>query len=139
MSLVSLACLLGSVSGSPCLAAGRWRAARPEGEKKSLPRGKTLGRYPSPNRSYVLLLRDEGEHGDFFWRSLYLQHGKAYTHLQNCNELRRVRWSTGSSVRYQTDTAVDADKMDREEVVYTPSTRTLRKRLIRTLKVQGAG
>lgn len=136
-TLIVLALLAAAL---PSRAAAPWQPVKPAGEKKALPKGKTLARSVSPDRRYVLLVRDEGEKGDFFWRSVYVRHGKSYTLLQTCNELRKPLW-TGkpASVRFEMDVATGPSEMDRSEVTYTPSTHTLRKRLIRKMRVEGAG
>ena len=124
----------------PALSAGTWQTIRIGADKKTLPKGKTLSRSVSPDRRYVLLVRDEGEKGDFFWRSVYLQHGSSYTPLGACNQLRGARWSRSPvRVRFETDAATGPSEMERSERVYTPSRRALRKRTVRTLRVEGAG
>lgn len=132
--LLLIACL-------PCLAAaGPWQKVKPGGPKRALPKGKTLVRSVSPDRRSVLLVRDEGERGDFFWRSVYVQHGRAFTLLTKCNQLRDARWSRKpAAVRFEADTAVGPSEMERREWVYTPSTRVLRKRTLRKLRVEGTG
>lgn len=124
----------------PCLAAGPWKTVKPAGEKAKLPKGKTLARSVSPDGRYALLLRDEGEKGDFFWRSIYVQHGSSYTLLDTCNELRHPRWTRNpTTLRFEMDAAVGPSEMERREMTYTPSTKTLRKRVLRKLHVEGAG
>jgi hypothetical protein len=138
----SVVLLTGLLAAAPALslAAGRWQTEKPEGVKRALPKGKTLYRSASRDGKYVLLVRDEGEKGDFFWRSVYVQQGGAYTLLRTCNELRRARWrGNPAAVSFEIDAAVGPAEVERSEVVYTPSTRTLRRRVLRTLKVEGAG
>lgn len=121
-------------------AAAPWIKVKPVGEKKALPKGKTLLKSPSPDGQYILLLRDEGEQGDFFWRSVYVQHDGQYTLLQTCNQLRRQKWSSApTTVTYEADVATGPTEMERSQVTYTPSTKTFRRRLIKKLKVEGAG
>ena len=124
----------------PNLAAEPWQTSKPDGERRTLPRGKTLLQSHSPNRRHALLVRDEGEKGDFFWRTLYVRHGKSYTRLLTANQVRSVRWlGSPTRVRFTMDAATGPSEMTRSEVIYTPSTRTLRKRTLRTLQVEGAG
>jgi hypothetical protein len=135
-----LAGLLAAESGPLCAANAGWKSVRPQAARMVLPRGKTLRRVPSPNRRYVLLYRDEGQKGDFFWRTVYLQRGRSYVPLAECNDLRRVRWRADSGrVRFEVDRAVDPNEMDRLELEYRPRTNTLRQQRIGKLKVEGAG
>lgn len=138
--LAVLAGVLSLLPVAPAGAAGKWQSTKTAGTVTALPRGKTLARHDAPGRRYVLLLRDEGEKGDFFWRSLYVQNGKKYTKLHTCNELRRVRWApNGSIVRFEMDRAVGPTEMERREVEYNPATMKLRSRVVRRMKVEASG
>ncbi|HTE17286.1 MAG TPA: hypothetical protein VK689_02765 [Armatimonadota bacterium] len=131
---------VGLAACGPNLAAGRWQTSKPAGERRMLPKGKTLLQSHSPNRRLTLLVRDEGEKGDFFWRTLYVRQGGSYTRLLTANEVRSVRWlGSPARVRFTMDAATGPSEMTRSEVIYTPSTRTIQTRMLRKLQVEGAG
>ena len=67
-----------------------------KGPLKALPKGKTLETYPAPDKATALLVRDEGEQGDFVWRTLYVRRGGTYQAIGTCNEVGQVAWGRDS-------------------------------------------
>jgi hypothetical protein len=140
LALLSVGSPIRAKPGSAPAAKVPWQTEKIQGEKRALPKGKTLLSVSGPGKRYTLLFRDEGEHGDFFWRSVYLQQGHHYTVLQSCNQLRKVHWDAKPlAVRYEADVAVGPDRMERSLVEYRLGAKTLRRRLITTMKVQASG
>ncbi len=77
---------------------------------KKVPDGKTLARYAAPDGQTTLLVRDEGEVGDFVWHALYVKRAGTYQKIGTCQEVDKVRWSADSkSLTFEMKKATDFD------------------------------
>ena len=140
ISFVSVVCIALLIGHVPAVSApGTWKIGKPEAINAKPGPGKTLKTFPSPNRRYSLVYRDEKEQGDFVWRSVYLKTGTSHTLIDTYNEIKNVRWINGSqTVQFRATQAIGPDKLQHMDVEYTPATRRLRWRSVRVEKVQSS-
>ncbi len=123
------------------LLAAHASAARAKSHKvtfmEKLPAGKTLRTYPSPNHRATLVLRDEHEHGDFVWRSLYCVFGKRFALLDKYVDVAAIRWAGDSrSVKFRGTKAVDFNKLEHEQTTYRVGQPALTWKVTRTFIVE---
>jgi hypothetical protein len=136
-----VAVTLGLVTTVPAWSAP-WTTAPPQARQAGLRAGRTVHRYPSPTGAAVLLVRDEGEHGDYAHFPVYLQLGRSLTRLFTVTDaqLQGVLWDAkAGTVGFLAKEAPDWGKIDEIEVVVTLRDQTCRKRVRKTSQAEPAG
>lgn len=113
----ALLALGGLTLASPAWAAAEQREALESSWLRALPRGKTQAQHPAPQGARALVVRDEGEVGDFVWVTIYLKDGGRFRSLGTCQSLRQVRWSAqGQEVSYTVERATGPTTMNVERI-----------------------
>lgn len=128
--LVGSALALGTVNAS----AKPWVSSAPQELSAKPKSGKNVKEVASPDGKYTLILRDEGEQGDFVWYSLYLKQGGKYTLIGTFNEVDKIVWKADSSVvNFHAIKAVESNVQQDANFQYDPAAQKLKTQVIKLI------
>ena len=94
--------------------------------------GQNIKTVRSPDLVYALIVRDEGEQGDFKWYAVYLQKAHRYSLIGTFNAVENIVWNQGSSmVSFRGERAIESNVMQEAEYQYYPHDEILKSRTIK--------
>ena len=126
-----------SLTGCATTSPSGWVPGAPEKVAASPKPGTNLQSVASPDGRFTLIVRDEGEQGDFVWHALYLKSGGSFTLLGSFNSVKDIAWSQDSTtVSFRAEKAVDYNKVEESDYQYAPAARSLKSRRIKTTQVE---
>lgn len=99
---------------------------------------RTIHVWRAPSRHISLVLREEGDEGDFIWRRLYLRTGKRLRLIDLWNYVDHVRWSrSGNRVEFMAIRAIGPHSLKHELVVFSPASGKITRRQVRIERMGG--
>lgn len=105
-----------------------------------LPKGTVEQRVASPNGQAEVVFLDEGESGDWFWRSLYVTSGAQHMDLGRYTELSEVKWSPeGDELTAQVKAGTDSNKLTTYLLHYQLGADTYHLQELKVEDVESAG
>lgn len=124
---------------SPVSAASETSSALEGRAIARLPNGKTVATHNAPVGNRALLLRDEGEVGDFVWQQVYLRDVGHFRKLGGCQSLSNVRWrADGKEVSFTIDAATGPSTMTTSRVRYRVGENAIHRLTLREREVQSS-
>ncbi|MFP5504134.1 MAG: hypothetical protein ACLGIN_16740 [Candidatus Sericytochromatia bacterium] len=121
-------------------AAGTVRTEQVVNPGPTLPKGTVEQRVASPNGQAEVVFMDEGESGDWFWRSLYVTSGAQHMDLGRYTELSEVKWSPeGDELTAQVKAGTDANKLTTYLLHYQLGAETYHLQELKVETVESAG
>ncbi len=109
-----------------------WVSSFPETLVTTPRPGKNIKTAHSPDLVYALIVRDEGEHGDFVWYTVYLQKGRRHSLIGTFNSVDQIAWNQESTrVSFHGQKAVESNVMQDANYQYYPYDEVLRSRVIK--------
>lgn len=126
----------------PVLAAPpAWQSEKVTEILAKLPAGSTVKSYSSPNKKWKLFIRDEGNHGDFFYYAYYLFDGKKYHPIQTYVARGKepvVNWKN-TTVMFEAATPIGPEQIQIMAVEYDFQKKLLRYKILKTEAMQHTG
>lgn len=109
-----------------------WVSSFPESLVTTPRPGKNIKTVRSPDLVYALVVRDEGEQGDFKWFTVYLQKARRHSLLGTFNTVDKVVWNQGSTmVSFRGERAVESNVVEEADYQYYPYDEVLKSRVIK--------
>lgn len=138
-ALLSLSLLSFPAWAAP--AAPAWQTEPVAKTVAKLPKGTTVKSYASPNKKMQLILRDEGNNGDFFYYAYYLFDGKTYHPLQAYVARGKepvVSWKK-DFISFEAATPTGPEQIQIMTVEYYYAKKQLRYKVIKTEAMEHTG
>lgn len=106
----------------------------------TLPKGTVEQRVAAPEGNAHVVFLDEGEHGDWFWRSLYVTSGAHNMDLGRYTELSNVKWSPeGDELTAEVKAGTDSNKLTTYLLRYRMGAETYSLQELKVETVESAG
>ncbi|HEY9843900.1 MAG TPA: hypothetical protein V6D23_25745 [Candidatus Obscuribacterales bacterium] len=143
LGIAGLWLVIGGLSG-PAIAvrAAEWRSETATEHLSVLPKGKGLLTSVSPfNPKHRLIIRDEADHGDFFYLAYYFFDGKHYTLLGSyvsTGKMPAVSWKR-DALSFLAKIPTGPDTVQVLQVEYSPTLNQLRSKVLKTETMEHPG
>ena len=106
-----------------------------------LPAGKMVQTSRSPNKRWQIIIRDEENHGDYFYYAYYFFDGKRYFHLADyvaTGKPANISWKP-KSVSFQAVSPIGPGQVEVLQIEYLPLSGKLNTRVLRTEAMEMTG